>query len=220
MYYPTIRKRIAPAALRRVTVEGIDNVPQHGPYIVACNHQSYTDAVQVVLPLVMHRDHKAWFPTTEHVWRTFSMFGGRRVLTWLGMIPILGSNKAEALAPALQVLRNGGVIGIFPEGRRNKPSVNPDWDHVLLKGKTGAVRLALTVGCPIVPAGIIAPKGFNVLQAIVNFLRRDRPAIVRFGKPLVFPKTDPSAFTHEMLTQSTAQLMRAIGQLSGKEYRY
>ncbi len=220
MHYTFLRKTIAPVALRRVTVEGLENVPLHGPYLVAGNHQSYTDAVQVALPLVMHRDHKAWFLTTEHVWRMFSRFGGRRVLTWLGMIPVLGSNKAEALAPALQVLRDGGVIGIFPEGRRNKPSINPDWERVLLKGKTGAVRLALSVGCPIVPVGIVAPKGFTALQAIVNFLRHDQPAIVRFGKPLMFEKSDPSTFTHETLTSETVRLMRAIAELSGKEYRY
>jgi len=220
MHYAFIRKTIGPAALRRVTVEGLEHVPQHGPYLVAANHQSYTDAVQIVLPLVLHRDHKAWFPTTEHVWRSFSMFGGRRVLTWLGMIPILSSNKAEALAPALQILRNGGVIGIFPEGRRNKPGINPDWEHVLLKGKTGAVRLALTVGCPVVPVGIVAPRGFHVLQAIANFIRRDQPAIVRFGDPLLFAKTDPSTFTYEMITRETARLMRAIGALCRKEYRY
>lgn len=220
MPYSFVRKTIGPLILKRITVEGLENLPQHGPYIVAGNHQSYTDAVQVAFPLIMRRNHKAWFLTTEHVWKTFSKLGGTGILTWLGMIPVLSGNKAESLAPAQQVLRSGGIIGIFPEGRRNKPSVNPDWERILLKGKTGAVRLALTTGTPIVPAGIIAPKGFTALQAIINFLRRSQPAIVRFGTPLQFSLTDPSTFTYEQLTHETRRVMQAISALCSKEYPY
>ena len=157
MAYLLMRRTLIPIFLRRIRVEGIEHVPQRGPYLVAANHQSYTDPVQIAFPLIVLRDQKAWFLTTEHVWRAFRKFGGIWVLRWLGMIPILDSQKADSLEPARRELERGGVIGIFPEGARNKPSVNPDWERVLLKGKTGAARLALMTGVPVVPAGLVAP---------------------------------------------------------------
>lgn len=213
-----MRRTLLPIFMRRIRVEGIEHVPTHGPYLIAANHQSYTDPVQIAFPIIVLRNRKAWFLTTEHIWRAFRKFGGTWVLRWLGMIPILDSQKADALAPARSELERGGVVGIFPEGGRNKPSVNPDWERVLLKGKTGAARLALATGVPVIPAGIIAPRGFTAWQAIRGFFSRKEPAVVRYGAPLMFGKRDPSTVTKEELYEVTRTIMRAIGTLSGKHY--
>ncbi|MFH0829305.1 MAG: lysophospholipid acyltransferase family protein [Candidatus Kerfeldbacteria bacterium] len=220
MEYRIWRKIVLPLFGSRTTVEGIERVPVSGAFIVAANHQSYTDGVQVTLSLLQHRDRKAWYLTTEHVWRSFGSFGGSRLLRWLGMIPIMSSRKADALGPAIEMLNNGGVIGIFPEGGRNKPSVNPAWETEMLRGKTGIARLALATGVPVIPAGIIAPKGFSAWQAIVNFLRRKQEAIVRFGKPMIFAKEDLTTVTKERLVEVTNAVMREIARLCGKAYPY
>lgn len=207
-----------PILVRRIRVEGIEHVPVSGPYLIAANHQSYTDPVQIAFPLIVLRNRKAWFLTTEHVWRAFRKFGGTWVLRWLGMIPILDSQKADSLEPARSELERGGVVGIFPEGGRNKPSVNPDWERILLKGKTGVARLALSTGVPVIPAGLVAPKGLTAWQAIRGFFDRAEPAVVRFGVPLTFNKRDMATVTKDDLYEVTRTIMRAIAPLSGKSY--
>src|SRR5215217_8732064 len=59
-----------------------------------------------------------------------------------------GEKSASALDTAAEVLRRGELFGIFPEGTRSR-------DGTLHKGRTGAARLALEVGCPIYPVGIV-----------------------------------------------------------------
>ncbi len=220
MPHDFLRRTILPRLARRVQVEGWEHVPPAGPYIIVANHQSYLDAVQLAFPLLVERNQDVWFLTTERVWRTFAKFGGRRFLRWLGMIPILNSQKAESLERASEVLQHRGVIAVFPEGKRNQPRVNPDWEKVLLKGKTGAARLALKTGIPVVPAGIIAPQGFTAGQAMKNYLQRKQPAIVRFGQPLQFSKTDMPAVTKDRLDQATKTMMLAIAKLCGKSYPF
>lgn len=218
MPYPIARRTILPLLVRRTRIEGLENLPQRGPYIIAANHQSYTDAPQLAFPLIVQRNTKAWFLTTEHIWKTFSRIGGRWLLRWLGMIPIHDSSKGEVLAPAVDILERGGVIGIFPEGMRNLPKRNADWETVLLRGKTGAVRLALATGCPVIPAGIVAPAGITAWQAIRNFISRRQPAVVRYGTPIQWPRIDPSLVSKDELVKKTQELMTAIGRLCGKSY--
>ena len=90
-------------------------------------------------------------------WKTKYLFPA------LGMIPIDrsgGSKSQAALDAAEQVLKRGELFGIYPEGTRSR-------DGDLYKGRTGAARLATTIGCPIFPVGItgtdeIQPIGSNV----------------------------------------------------------
>lgn len=219
MPYPIARRTILPILARRIKVEGLEHVPTAGPFLIAANHQSYIDPPQIAFPLIVKRNIKIWFLTTEHIWRAFRRFGTGRVLRWLGMIPILDAKKSDSLSPALDVLEHGGIVGIFPEGGRNLPKKNPDWQTVMMRGKTGAVRLALASGAPVIPAGIIAPTGITPGQAIKNFISNREPAIVRFGPPIVWPKIDPAMLTKEDLTNKTRELMLAIGRLCGKTYR-
>ena len=67
----------------------------------------------------------------------------------MGHVPVHrgSASAAEALQPALDVLISGGVVGLYPEG---KVTTEPDY-RPMPAGKSGAVRLALTAQCPIVP---------------------------------------------------------------------
>jgi 1-acyl-sn-glycerol-3-phosphate acyltransferase len=90
-------------------------------------------------------------------WKTKYLFPA------MGMIPIDrsgGSRSRAALDAAENVLKRGELFGIYPEGTRSR-------DGHLYKGRTGAARLAMSVGCPIFPVGItgtdeIQPIGCNV----------------------------------------------------------
>lgn len=220
MPHDFLRRTIIPRLAKRVQVEGIENVPERGPYLLVANHQSYVDAVQTTFVLLLHRNHKPWFLTTEHVWKRFRAIGGSRVLRWLGMIPIFEAKRAESLQPAIEILRSGGVVAVFPEGMRNKPKVNPQWGSVMLKGKTGTARLALATGVPVIPTGLVAPKGFTAFEAIRNYFNPKSKAIVRFGSPIRFPVSDLSQVTKVQLEDVTRQIVQKVADLCGKEYPY
>ncbi len=219
MPHALLRRSLFPLLLRRIRVVGLEHVPTSGPFLMVANHQSYLDPVELFLPLAVRRDLKPWFLTTEHVWKSFSRLGGRGLLRWLGMIPIVNAHKAESLGPARAVLEAGGIVGIFPEGGRNRRQTNPDSATVMLRGKTGAARLAIATGVPAVPAGIIAPDGATTFEAIRNFIRPRQRMEVRFGPALRFAR-NTGELTREQLDDATRSMMQAVGSLCGKRYPY
>jgi len=189
----------------RVKVEGRENIPRRGAIIVASNHRSFLDSI--FLPLVLHRRvtfvaKAEYFDDPKTAW----FFRG------VGQIPIRregGSASERALASATEVLRAGGMFGIYPEGTRTR-------DGYLHRGHTGVARLALRTGTPIVPVGMI---GTDDVQPVDKRMPRlFRRVTVRFGEPL-----DPARYgdvdqEHLALRELTDEVMYEIAQLSGYEY--
>ncbi len=188
-----------------VKVEGRENIPRRGAIIVASNHRSFLDSI--FLPLVLHRRvtfvaKAEYFDDPKTAW----FFRG------VGQIPIRregGSASERALASATEVLRAGGMFGIYPEGTRTR-------DGYLHRGHTGVARLALRTGTPIVPVGMI---GTDDVQPVDKRMPRlFRRVTVRFGEPL-----DPARYgdvdqEHLALRELTDEVMYEIAQLSGYEY--
>jgi 1-acyl-sn-glycerol-3-phosphate acyltransferase len=189
----------------RVRVEGREHVPRRGPVILAANHRSFLDSI--FLPLVVRRRvtfvaKAEYFDDPKTAW----FFRG------VGQIPIRregGSAGERALASATEVLRNGRVFGIYPEGTRTR-------DGFLHRGHTGVARLALRSGAPIVPVGLV---GTDEVQPVDKRLPRlFRHVTVRFGEPI-----DPARFAgreHDrlVLREVTDEVMYEICQLCGYEY--
>src|SRR6185295_18204009 len=111
------------------------------------------------------------YPTKQSVGQAFTWLGGQGLLQVLGMLPLDNAQPATVLDPAIKQLERGAVIGIFPEGTRNKPSINHHWETELLRGKTGAARLAIATGAPVIPAAIRAPRGVSVWLAVADFFQ-------------------------------------------------
>src|ERR1700682_4827773 len=128
----------------RVRVEGLEHVPSKGPVIMASNHVSFSDSI--FLPLVLRRRitfvaKAEYFEDPKTAWFFRAM----------GQIPIkrgdgLAANRA--LESALEVLADGGVFGIYPEGTRSP-------DGRLYKGHTGVARLALKSKAPVLAIAMI-----------------------------------------------------------------
>ena len=135
---------------------GYERLPADGPAILCPNHISFLDSA--ILMLTVPRNI-SFVGKAEYMddWKTKYLFPA------LGMIPIDrsgGSKSQAALDAAEQVLERGELFGIYPEGTRSR-------DGDLYKGRTGAARLASSIGCPIFPVGItgtdeIQPIGSNV----------------------------------------------------------
>jgi 1-acyl-sn-glycerol-3-phosphate acyltransferase len=191
--------------LYRVRVEGAERVPRAGAVIVAPNHRSFLDSI--FIPLVIPR-RVTFVAKADYFdsWKTKWFFNA------LGQIPIRregGSASERALASAMDVLREGGVFGIYPEGTRTR-------DGQLHKGHTGVARLALRSGAPIIPVGLI---GTDEIQPVDRKLPLFfKTVTIRFGQPI-----DPKRFAggendRMVLRQITDEVMFELRELTGYEY--
>ena len=119
------------------TYIGISNIPNEGPFILAGNHTSILDP----LLLISSTKRSIHFLAKDELWK-----GWKKVIfANLGLIPVNRRQKDNfALGEAEKYLRDGKVIGIFPEGTTNKK-------EELLPFKIGAVKMAYDINTKIVP---------------------------------------------------------------------
>ena len=172
--YETLRGP-ARAALERffgLSVEGLEHLPDHGPYLVAANHHNYLDGVvlgcAVPPPIAFLVMPRVWRATPLHP------FLHRRI----GSIPVdLDRPDPGAVRRALDALAAGRVVGIFPEGPFSVSGR-------LGRGLPGVGLLALHSGVAVVPAGIRGT--YEALAGRRFYVPRRRPFTVRFGAPRRF----------------------------------
>lgn len=149
----------------RLEVEGLEVLPAEGPALVIANHDSHWDPIAVGVAAIRRRQIRALAKST--LW---DVRGLRPVLDGMGQIPIeRGAGDAGALAHAVEELRKGACIGVFPEGTRSRGEV--------LRARSGIGRLALEV--PESKVVCVAIEGTSELTA---FPRRPRLR-TRFFEP-------------------------------------
>jgi len=127
------------------TIEGAHLVPPRGPVILASNHTSYLDPL--VMAYVADRRHRrVRFLTKAEL---FDKRGLGPLLRAAGQIPVLrnSSSAAGSLEAAIDALRRGECVAIFPEG-----TISLDLEP--MAGKSGAARLASASGVPVTPVGL------------------------------------------------------------------
>jgi 1-acyl-sn-glycerol-3-phosphate acyltransferase len=193
-------------ALWRVKVEGRDLVPKRGPVILAPNHVSFLDSM--FLPLVLVR-RVTFVAKAEYFdsWKTAWFFRAA------GQIPMRregGSASERALAAAREVLEQGKVLAIYPEGTRSP-------DGRLYRGHTGVARLALGCGVPVIPVGLVGTS--EVQRPGSNRPRPFKAVTVRFGAPLDLSRFAGNESTDPLTLRAvTDELMFEIRNLSGQTY--
>ncbi|MEH1102866.1 lysophospholipid acyltransferase family protein [Micromonospora sp. CPCC 205561] len=210
LLYSIGKLTVAPA-LRlafRPDVEGLEHIPGTGGAIFAGNHLSVAD--ELFLGTVVPR-HLAFWAKSEYFKGTGPKGALTKfVLTGLGAIPVERAGGRAALSAfdaAIPVLKAGDLVAVYPEGTRSP-------DGRLYRGRTGAVRLALAAGVPIIPVGM---TGTDQAQPIGTRMPRPGRAkiTVRFGKPLDFTgRPDDRTSLREM----TDEVMAEIQKLTGQEY--
>jgi len=209
MLYEVAHAVVPPVAklVWRPRIEGLHNIPESGPVIVASNHLSFADSM--IIPIVVPR--KVVFLAKEDYF-TGTGVKGALVRGWfegIGMVPVDRDDTRSALASldiALDVLGRGEAFGIYPEGARSR-------DGRLYRGRTGVAHLALTSGAPVVPVGLIGTERLQPVGATVPRLAR---VTIRFGTPIDVTGRFDGVPLGRARREVTDEVMAAIHALSGQ----
>lgn len=195
--------------LYRFDVKGLDHVPKDGPAILAMNHTAFFDSIFV--PLMVRRKitflakDEYFFSPGINGWFMAQIFRG------LGQVPISrsgGSASVAALRTGVEVLGDGNLLGIYPEGTRSP-------DGQLYRGHTGVARMAMTANVKVIPVGI---KGMRALQPPGKLVPRLGRVTIEFGEPLDFSRYDGMSEDRFVLRSATDEIMYEIMELSGQSY--
>src|SRR4051794_9239606 len=174
----------------RMSRVGREHVPTDGPVILAANHRSFLDPF--IVGICVRRP--VYFVAKRELFR-------RRWQGWLlnalGAFPIRrGESDSESMETALEILRRGDVVVIFPEGTRIRTGS-------LGKAKRGVGRMALESGAPVVPVAVHgterARRGWRIRPVKVK---------VRMGRPLTFPVVDEPS--QSLASEVTARIWPCV----------
>lgn len=193
----------------RPEVEGKENIPADGGALLASNHLAVADSF--FLPLMLSR--RVTFPAKLEYFTQPGVKGKFKkwFFTGMGQIPIDRSGGAAAQAAldtGIRLLREGHLLGIYPEGTRSP-------DGRLYKGKTGLARMVLESRVPVVP---VAMFGTDKANPIGSKMWRPHKIRIKIGKPLDFSRYEGLAGDRFVERSITDEIMYALMELSGQEY--
>ena len=180
--------------LFRFRSTGEEHLPREGGFVLSANHQSNLDPWPLGLPL--YPDRQLRFMAKSEMYR--------RPLKWIlepaGAFPVRrGMGDEEAIRKAIELAKAGEVVAIFPEGtRRNKGVVKKH----KARPRTGAARVALSAGVPLVPAAIGGTERLLKLG----------PLRVAYGPPLDLSDLEGQD-VRRAAKVATGRLMDAIHEL-------
>jgi 1-acyl-sn-glycerol-3-phosphate acyltransferase len=185
--------------LARVQVNNAAGFPRTGPLIVVGNHNAALEAAMMVVlsPRIVELIATGEIPMDPRYARLIHSYG---------IIPIQrGSMDRVALNAALDVLKQEGVVGIFPEGGI--------WESQIKKGRTGVAWLSYMSGAPVLPVGFGGVEG--ALAAAFKF---KRPQLtMNVGELIPAVKVDEAKAKKDALQESTDYIMGQIAALIPEE---
>lgn len=193
----------------RPWVKGLDNVPAEGPAILASNHLSFSDSV--FLPVKVPRPVRFLAKKDYFVKKGPWGWTQKKFFEISGQIPMDrsgGQASQSALSAAEAALRDGALLGIYPEGTRSP-------DGRLYRGKLGVARLALNTRVPVIPVAMIGTEKVQPIGKKVPNLRRVGMII---GEPLHFDAYYDNTTDRFAQRAVTDEIMYQIMRLSGQEY--
>lgn len=180
----------------RLEVEGQENIPKDGAFVLCCNHISLLDP-PVVGAACTRNIH--WMAKEE----LFVPVLGT-IYKWLGAFPVKrGTADRTAISHGINILKNGEVLAIFPEGTRSKTGA-------LGKAAPGALMMAGRVKATILPTCVIGTdvKRQGKLWPKVK---------VKFGKPIPFPEGE--VVGKDLLNRLSGEMMASIAELQAGEQK-
>ena len=178
-------------------VEGLENIPKDGAFLLASNHLSFLDP-----PALGCR-----MPRNLHYFARDSLFKGPlgMLIRALNSIPVNRSQLDLAtLRTVLKVLKDGHPLLVFPEGTRSE-------DGSLGEGKKGVGMLVAKSRVPVLPARIFG--SYEILGKGKSLPRIGRKLRVRYGPLLDFEQLDPGGKGGESYDEISQSVMTAISRI-------
>jgi 1-acyl-sn-glycerol-3-phosphate acyltransferase len=179
----------------QIDVRGAEHIPADAPAVLASNHVGYLDFTFIGYG-ALERQRLVRFLAKKEV---FDHRLSGPLMRGMRHIPVDRFGHAtESLGVAVEALRRGEVLGMFPEATISR-------SFVPRAGKTGAARMAMAAGAPLVPSAVWGSQRLLTKGRPRN-LQRGVAISVAYGAPIAYePEDDP--------TEVTKRLMEAIGEL-------
>jgi putative phosphoserine phosphatase / 1-acylglycerol-3-phosphate O-acyltransferase len=195
MLRPFVRPTSFPYA--RFDITGVDQIPAHGPVLLAANHRSYFDVAALALVAAAVGRPVRFLAKKE----VFDAPVVGQIARAIGGIPVdRGSGSDSPLRAAEAALKAGEVVIVLPQG--TIPRGDAFFD-VQLKGKTGTARLAATTGAVVVPVGLWGTENVWARSSRVpdfTLVRKPPKITIRVGQPLALSLTNAKADTEAIMT--------------------
>jgi 1-acyl-sn-glycerol-3-phosphate acyltransferase len=181
--------------LFRLRVQGRENVPADGGYVLACNHLSNFDPWPLGMPLWPQRWLR-FMAKSELYW-----WPAKYILDAAGAFPVhRGRADVEAVQTAERLAREGNVVVMFPEGTRRKKGLVKKHQA---RARSGAARIALDAGVPLVPAAVSG----------TDRLLRLGPLKIAYGAPVAVDDLLTTGDRRRAAEEATERLMASIAKL-------
>lgn len=183
--------------LYRVKFRNRDNIPKDGAYIIISNHLSYIDPILLGMG---QRKRKLHFMAKSEL---FSNKLFAKLITTLGAFPVVRGEgiEQEAFSTGEEILKNGGIVTIFFEGKRSKTGE-------FLRPRTGAMLIAKATNTPIVPACITPEK---------KLMKPFRKTRVTFGNPVTLEELGVKTDNPRELRSAAKKVMEMLEEMRATE---
>jgi 1-acyl-sn-glycerol-3-phosphate acyltransferase len=189
--------------IARVDIQGYQNIPGEGGFVIATNHLGRLDVSLLFYAL----DGDFILPIAEkyeHHW-LYGPIGNAMGGLWLDRF----NADIQSIREILVRMKAGGILVIAPEGTRSKT-------ETMAEGKPGVAYLAMKARVPIVPVGLVGTEDRVIIEQLKQFKKSEIEIIV--GEPFYLPPIK-SKNREEVLKQYTDEIMCRIGALLPEKYR-
>ncbi|MGV0625927.1 lysophospholipid acyltransferase family protein [Mycolicibacter minnesotensis] len=186
--------RLADASGLKLTIDGLENIPERGGAVLAVNHTAYVDWYPASIAALRRRRRLRFMIKAEMTEVPPVNF----VIKHIGLIPVDRSAGAGSYDVAVQRLTDGELVGLNPEATISR-------SFELQEFKTGAARMAHAAGVPLIPVVVWGMHRVWTKDHPKNLWRNNVPVLAKVGRPIT-PSPDAVASTAELRNTMAAML--------------
>ena len=183
----------------RFEFQGVENLPREGGAVLCMNHIGYLDFAVVGTAALPTKRYIRFMAKKE----IFNHKIAGPLMRGMKHISVDRESGSSSFVAALRALRAGEIVGIFPEGTTSRSFEVEDL-------KSGAVRLSMGAGVPIIPVAIWGTQRIFTKKRKPDFKRRKHPIHVAFGEPYLVQKGSDVEAAEVELKEKMVKLLHSV----------